>query len=380
MSNPYGPPGGPGQQAPGSFGGQPNPAWNQGQQPGQGYSQGGFGQGPAAPGPGYGSGYGGPAGPQGNPPGNVPGFGGPASQGPPPGRQGYGPGFGASGHAPSTAKKPVDLGRLLPLVVGGLGVLAFILGFLPGTSVDSQSGSSDSSSLSIYAVRGYLPILVLLAGLLALSALLPAGKKYSLPVAVVSVAGFLGALTSVFTVTNGVDSVSVGWALWLLLVVALLQAGAGVYAWLVESGTLERSAGRPKTPGAADGSSSPNFAPATGGGGGPASGFGGYAPGAYAPDSGASAADPSSYGASGPGGYAPSNPRGNESYGPSAPSAGSAAAPQYGTGANSPGAGPVGSSPFGPSGSDEAGPAGPATGQHGREDGPAPDVTQQVRF
>lgn len=297
MSSPYGPPGHPGQQGPGPYGG------GQGGAPGWGPGPGG--PGPGGPGPAY----------------SGPGSGAPAQWGQGPGTplpgQGSLPGQGnqsPSGQPPraKAPKSPVDLGRLIPLAVGGLGVLGFIFGFLPGLKV------SDQGTVPVYGTAGYLPILILLAGMLAYAPLLPGGKKYTLATALLSVAGFLGAVTSL---TSGISSLvlssTAGIGLILLLIVGFLQAAAAVYGALLEAGTLKPVAARPPAPPAAPAAPMPSAPPAA---------FGGY---------------------------------GNQGYAPPAPPAGGYP-PQYGPGA--------------------ASDIEPTTGQHGRDDGPPPDVTQQVRF
>ena len=138
----------------------------------------------------------------------------------------------------------MDLGRIVALVGGGLGVLGFIFGFLPGLKV--SDGRGITLSASVYGTSGYLPILILLAGLLAVAPLLPGGKNYAPATALVSVAGFLGAVTSLTSGTSGLLSVgtSAGIGLILLLIVGFLQAAAAVYGALLEAGTLKPAAAR----------------------------------------------------------------------------------------------------------------------------------------
>ena len=117
------------------------------------------------------------------------------------------------------------------------------------------------------------------------------------------------------------------------------------------------------------------------------SGYGGsyppgaYPPGGYAPSGGGPTADAPAYGGYRPNAYAPPNSTG-ETRNPYATPAPDQASPQAGTGATpTVDPGPLDDSPFRPGGRYSDAPAtGPSTGQHGRNDGPSPDETQQVRF
>lgn len=182
MSAPYGPPQG------GAPGGPQGPGY--GPPPGP---QGQWGpQGPGGPG------QGGPGGPQGGP-------GGPGQYG------------GPYGGAPAAPRKPADLGKILPLVVLGLGVLNFIWGFFDTGSLD-------------------LSLLLLIGGLLAIGPMLPKGEKASYPATVFAVVGLLGALIYLIKGFSGVGIV-------LTLVFGLLQAAAAVALWLFDAGVMKASAG-----------------------------------------------------------------------------------------------------------------------------------------
>jgi len=372
MSSPYGQQGGPGQQGSGPYGGQ-GAQWAQ-QAPGQAGSAFG-GPPPGGPGQGFGPGYapGGPA------------AGGPGFSGQPvggPGQGGYGgqaqggPGHGSPlrGSPQSTgqqtsAKTPVDLGKLLPLILGGLGVLAFILGFLPGQKY-STGGSSDS--VSVYStVVAYLPILLLLTGLLAVAHLLPGGKKYPVPTALLAVVGLLAAITGL---TSTADGFSNGIGLILLLIVAILMAGAAVYAWLTESGGLKSPKAGPTGGGSNSGKAgapgnsaftpsgpAPSAAPAA-----PA-GYGGYPAGGYSGGAPGQPSESQSYGGYGAGQSSGSQPPAGpgESYQPY-PAPGEQAGFRSGTGAHPAVDGPSQSSSYGTS----AGEAAPLADRQGRDDLP----------
>ncbi len=363
MSSPYGPPAGAGPQGPGAYGAPGQPPWGApgGQMSPAGQSYGGSGQ--------AGPGYGVPAG-QGAPgqwPAYGPGF---------PGRPGQGPGGpGGPGQwgvpdaprAPTAPKAPVDLGRLLPFVVGGLGVLGFVFGFLPSFSYGAGSGGGASVSASVYGGGpSYLPILLLIAGLLAVAPLLPGAGNYRVPCALLSVAGLLGAIAAILggnvfdsaVTTGGLGSSSTGIGLILLLVVAVLQAAAAGYAWLLGSGGLKARA--PKQAATLPGRATPGGSPFPPSSQGTPAGSPPAGPAAQGPPAGG-------FGGYQSGGYMPYRDGGG----------------QYGTGATpavDPSRSYGQSYPSGPIASVEPEPGGPGAGQHGRDDGPPPDVTQQVRF
>lgn len=131
----------------------------------------------------------------------------------------------------------MDLGKILPLAVGGLAVLNFIFGFLPFFSGGGES-------LSVYGGgAGYVPLAFLIAGLLAIAPLLPKGHKASYAVAVISVVAFLGALFAL--VLDGLGTalgVSKGIGVILLLIFGFFQAVAAVVLWLFDAGVIKASA------------------------------------------------------------------------------------------------------------------------------------------
>ncbi len=391
MSSPYGPPGG--QQGPGSYGGPSGAPWGPGQgapgygppQSGQGYGQ---GQQPA-PGAGYPPVYGAPdqrgpgqAGPDAGP--SAPDQRGAGQAGPD-----AGPSRSGSRSKPKAA---IDFARILPLVVGVLGVLAFFFGFLSAWKLDQQGSDA---SISVYATAGaYLPILLLLTGLLAVAPLIPKGRKYTLPTALLAVVGFLAALTQLISGDGSYGAnLSVGVGLILLLVVSLLQALAAAFAWLTESGLVKLPApsgqtkSRAKKAATVEPVAPAQFGPTNQAGPqtGAQSGYGGsypsgaYPPGGYAPTGGGPTADAPAYGGYRPNAYGPPNSTGETRNPYATPDS---ASPQSGTGATpTVDPGPLDDSPFRPGGRYSDAPVtGPSTGQHGRNDGPSPDETQQVRF
>ena len=148
---------------------------------------------------------------------------------PPPGAVPTAP-AGQSGPAPRAKLEPA---KLFGLVIAALGALNFAFGFLP-----QVTASRLDESLSVYAVGpGYVPILLLIAGLLALGAFLPGSERSRLAVAAVSVGGAVGALISLGT-TGPVEmlttaQVSKGLGAVPLTIFGIIQAVVAIAAYVV---------------------------------------------------------------------------------------------------------------------------------------------------
>ncbi|WP_395725306.1 DUF5336 domain-containing protein [Nakamurella sp.] len=156
---------------------------------------------------------------------------------------------GAGGH-----RSPVDPAKLFGLVIAALGALNFVFGFLP-----QVTSSRIVESPSVYAVGpGYVPILLLIAGLLALAAFLPGSERSRLAVAAVSVGGAVGALISLGTSSSlellAAGQVSKGVGAVLLTIFGIIQAVVAIAAYVVGAdlrvGSRSRSAADPATDGA----------------------------------------------------------------------------------------------------------------------------------
>src|SRR6478752_3996391 len=146
---------------------------------------------------------------------------GPAGQSP----TGTAPGGPGTGQhpAPSDAtgghRRPIDPAKLF--------------GFLP-----QVTSTRIDESLSVYAVGpGYVPILLLIAGLLALAAFLPGSERSRLAVAAVSVGGAVGALISLGTSSSlellAAGQVSKGLGAVLLTIFGIIQAVVAIAAYVV---------------------------------------------------------------------------------------------------------------------------------------------------
>ncbi len=195
---------------------------------------------------------------------------------------------GAAGPGATGAPGPrrsVDLARLLVLIVAGLGVLNFIWGFLP-----ELTATRSQDSLSVFAVGpAYVPVVLLIGGLLALAVLLP-GREVSAPaVAAVSIGGAAGALVSLGTegpvqlVSS--SQVSKGSGAILLVIFGIIQAVVATGAHLMGADGQQWIRARRAAVGRAG--AGPAGAPAVPGGAAAVPGGGGRAAAGYPPSPGA---------------------------------------------------------------------------------------------
>lgn len=139
----------------------------------------------------------------------------------------------ASGQAP----------RYLTAAVAVLGLAAYLASFGPLLSISAEMGPFGGAEFTASGLS-YWTVAALVAGLLAAVGLLPrATRSYT---AVVAVSAVLGLLLVISQVVNRPSGVAVGWALWLVLLFTLLQAGAALTALLFETGVLTAPAPRPR--------------------------------------------------------------------------------------------------------------------------------------
>lgn len=165
-----------------------------------------------------------------------PGYSGP--QQPPPA------GYGAPALRP--AGPPAEGGSKLPVYLTGavavLGLFAYLASFGPLFNINAGIGPFGGAELTASGM-GYWTIAALIAALLAAVGLVAKGRSYT---PVVAVTAALGLLLVIGQLINRPSGVSVGWALWLVLLLTLLQAAAAVVAVLVESGVITAPAPRPR--------------------------------------------------------------------------------------------------------------------------------------
>jgi len=171
---------------------------------------------------------------------------------------GRGPGEAAGG------SRRIDPAKVLGLVVAVLGALNFLWGFLP-----EVTAARSNESLSVFAVGpAYVPVLLLIAGLLALAAFLPGSERSRLAVAAVSVGGAAGAIVSLGTAGSvelvTTTQVGKGMGAILLVVFGIVQAVVAVGAYVIGADFSQVSGVRPATGSAPAGTTS--AAPAWSGG------------------------------------------------------------------------------------------------------------------
>jgi hypothetical protein len=126
-----------------------------------------------------------------------------------------------------------DPARLLGFAVAVLGALNFVFGFLP-----ELTAARSNESLSVFAVGpAYVPVLLLIAGLLALAAFLPGSERSRLAVAAVSVGGAAGAIVSLGTAGSvelvTTSQVGKGMGAILLVIFGIIQAVVAIGAYVV---------------------------------------------------------------------------------------------------------------------------------------------------
>lgn len=151
--------------------------------------------------------------------------------------------------APSTGRAALPLPQILLLATGGLGVLNLFLAF-----------ANVGGDKSFYqAGLGWIPALLLVAGVTAVIGYLPGDAKPGPWPAVLSVGVVLAYLFTVFQV----DGLGAGGVL--VLIFGLAQLGTAVAAYLLDAGILKPGGAKPQPYGQ-------GFAPQTGGFGQPQQG------------------------------------------------------------------------------------------------------------
>jgi hypothetical protein len=153
-------------------------------------------------------------------------------------------GYGAPAPRPPgvRAEGPSKLPVYLTGAVALLGFFAYLASFGPMFNINTSMGPFGGAELTASGM-GYWTMAALIAALLAAVGLVAKGKNYTPVVAVIAVLGLLLVIGQLLNRPNGV---SAGWALWLVLLLTLLQAGAAVTALLMESGVITAPAPRPR--------------------------------------------------------------------------------------------------------------------------------------
>lgn len=130
----------------------------------------------------------------------------------------------------------------LAVAVVVLGMAAYLASFGPLLSISTDIGPFGGAEFTASGLS-YWTVAALVASLLAAVGMLPKSRPYT---AIVAVAAVLGLFLVIGQVVNRPSGMSVGWALWLVLLFTLLQAAAAITALLLESGLLSSSSPRPQ--------------------------------------------------------------------------------------------------------------------------------------
>ena len=139
--------------------------------------------------------------------------------------------------------EPVKLPVYLFAAVAVLGLATYAFNFGPLLTIKSsdfpQFGSASGSTIGI----GLAVAASVLAGLIGAVALLPKQKVSAGVVAAIALLSFLLVLGEVINAPQGV---SIGWALYLVIICTVLQAGAAIAALLLEAGIITAPEPRPR--------------------------------------------------------------------------------------------------------------------------------------
>ncbi|HEX7323093.1 MAG TPA: DUF5336 domain-containing protein [Mycobacterium sp.] len=162
----------------------------------------------------------------------------------PPGNHGYQPtqqpgSYGAS-PPPSFAKSSDDASKMpmyLQVAVVVTGLLAYLVSYGP------MLVPNEGDYVGLRGDVGYVVPAAVLAALLAAAGLLPKAKNYHAVVAAVAVVGALLAISQ--AMTTG-EFFSIGWALWLVVGLTIVQAIAAVVGLLLDAGVVAAPAPRQK--------------------------------------------------------------------------------------------------------------------------------------
>ena len=152
---------------------------------------------------------------------------------------------GAAPGAPAYPAPPAGPSRLpvyFTAAVAATGLAAYLASFGPLLKIKSDIGPFGGAQFTASGLS-YWTVAALVASLLAVVGLLPKGKTYTPIVAVTAV---LGVLLVIGQMINRPNGFSIGWALWMVLLLTVLQAVAAVTALLFESGVLSPPAPRPQ--------------------------------------------------------------------------------------------------------------------------------------
>ena len=152
----------------------------------------------------------------------------------------------ASAQSPAaTAAGPSRLPFILLAAIGVLGLLVYLFSFGPQFKIEStdfpQLGSATGTSLGL----GLAVVAALLSALIAAASLLPNQKA---PVGIIAAVAVLAFLLVIAEVIQTPEGVSLGWGLYVVIFLTLVQAALGIGALLLDAGIIKAPVSKPKQP------------------------------------------------------------------------------------------------------------------------------------
>ena len=151
-----------------------------------------------------------------------------------------------SSQAPASAAAaagPSKLPFILLAAVAVLGLLVYLFSFGPQFKIEStdfpQLGSATGTSLGL----GLAVVASLLSALIAAASLLPRQKA---PVGVIAAVAVLSFLLVLAEVIQTPDGVSLGWALYVVIVLTFVQGALAIGALLLDAGIISAPVPKPK--------------------------------------------------------------------------------------------------------------------------------------
>jgi hypothetical protein len=149
-----------------------------------------------------------------------------------------------SAQAPAAAAAgPNKLPFILLAAVAVLGLLVYLFSFGDVFTIESsdfpQMGSASGTSQGVVMAV----VAALVAGLIAAASLLPRQRA---PIGVVAAVALLGFLLVLAEVIQKPEGVSIGWALYVLILLTFLQSAVAIGALLLDAGIISAPARKPK--------------------------------------------------------------------------------------------------------------------------------------
>jgi hypothetical protein len=153
------------------------------------------------------------------------------------------PGGSQTPAATTAAAGPSKLPFFLLAGVAALGLLVYLFSFGDVFTIEStdfpQMGSASGTSQGVVMAV----VAALVAGLIAAASLLP---KQRAPIGVIAAVSVLSFLLTLAEIIQKPEGVSIGWALYALIVLTFLQSAVSVGALLFDAGIVKAPAPKPK--------------------------------------------------------------------------------------------------------------------------------------